>query len=402
MSRENPTFSPKPSVLLLIALGLIQILNWGTLYYSVAVFAQPFRQSLALPNFIVFGAFSTALFVSGFISPLIGRWLDRSNCKTPLATGSVAASLGLVTLALSTSSLSYFVGWLIIGFAMSLSLYEPIFSALHKLFPDHFRKAITVITLLGGFASTLAWPISDWLIITFGWREALLIFAFIHMAIGFPLYLYLFKNHSSINLKGRTPVQSDSYSLGGHDVRKVIFWLCIAFATAAFIFSILSIMIIDIFEIQGFERSDAIILAASIGPMQVFGRIVEWRFGKLYSARYSGLCALVFLAIAMTVLCLIPPVWAVGFLFVFFYGVANGVLTIARGTVPAEIFGDKLNAERFGLLARPVSIARAIAPAIFASLLALNIQMANLLAVLLFTSVIALLSYQKAINLSKK
>lgn len=401
MPHDSSTLSAKPSLSLLIALGFLQILSWGTLYYSIAVFARPFRQFLDLPNFIVFGAFSTALLVCGFLSPLAGRWLDTSNCRIPLATGSIAAGLGLTTLAISTGPLTYVIGWLIIGFAMSLSLYEPVFSVLHKLFPIYFRKTVTVITLLGGFASTLVWPISDWLIITIGWREALLLFAVFHIAIGFPFNLFLFDDYNSINVNNRVPLQSDNSSFHDHKLKKVIFWLSVAFGAAAFVFSVLSIMIIDIFETRGFERAHAILLAASIGPMQVFGRIFEWRFGKLYSARHSGLYALVFLTVSMTILCLIYPVWTLGFLFVFFYGVANGVLTIARGAVPAEILGDQLSAERFGLIARPVSIARAVAPAIFAGLLAFNIQMTNLLVILLFTAMISLFSYYKALDLSK-
>ncbi|GAA3972844.1 MFS transporter [Allohahella marinimesophila] len=389
------SLSPASANRLLIALGLVLILSWGSLYYSLAVLALPLRTELGFSELTVFGAFTLGVLVSGLAAPAVGRWIDRSGGRGPLALGSILAALAFVLLATANGLVVYFLGWLIAGAAMALCLYDPVFVVIHQVLPDRFRRSVTVLTLFGGFASTVFWPLSHWLVEIAGWREALLMFAAFQLLIALPVHLFMVPPKPGV---GDSSAAAEALSMHAQSApappEKIeLAWLSLAFASAMGVFGALSLFLIDALESRGFDRADAVWLAAAIGPMQVVGRLVEWRFANRSRAVTVGAVSLSLLLVSTLLLNLISPYWVLGLVFAAFYGIANGLLTVVRSTVPVEIFGPANVGATLGHLARPAFVVKALMPAIFAGLLAAGVQMSVALWTLAAFAALAIVAY---------
>jgi MFS family permease len=150
------------------ALGLAQIISWGTLFYAIAVLGPAMRDELRTSDVILFGSFTCGLFASGIVSPWIGRRIDAYGGRGVLAGGSLLGALACATLALANSPAVLFLGWLAAGVAMAACLYDPAFATLHRISGGSYRRAVTALTLFGGFASTVFWPLSQFLLDTVG------------------------------------------------------------------------------------------------------------------------------------------------------------------------------------------------------------------------------------------
>ena len=174
---------------LIPALGVAQIISWGTLFYAIAVLGESMRNDLALSSTWLFGAFTLGLLLSGAASPIAGRLVDAKGGRFVLAWGSVIAALALATIASAGDAVSLFMGWALAGIAMAACLYDPAFVTLHQLTGSRYRSAVTVLTLFGGLASTVFWPASQWLLDAMGWRDTLWIYSALHLGVCLPLHL---------------------------------------------------------------------------------------------------------------------------------------------------------------------------------------------------------------------
>ncbi len=171
------------------ALGVAQIISWGTLFYTIAVMGAAMRADTGVSDTLLFGAFSAGLFLSGAASPAVGRWIDAGHARSALAAGSCVGALALAILASAQGPVTLFAGWIVAGAAMALTLYDPAFAVLHAISGTSYRRAVTVLTLFGGFASTVFWPLSLWLQEAYGWRAAFGVFAAMHVVVCLPLHL---------------------------------------------------------------------------------------------------------------------------------------------------------------------------------------------------------------------
>src|SRR5207253_6721776 len=169
------------------ALGVAQIISWGTLFYAIAVLGSAMRDELKTSDVILFGTFTCGLSVSGVVSPWVGRRIDARGGRWVLAGGSLLGALACVTLALATGPLTLLTGWVLAGTASAACLYDP-FATLHRISGVSYRRAVTALTLLGGFASTVFWPLSQYLLDTIGWRGAFGVYAALHAVVCFPLH----------------------------------------------------------------------------------------------------------------------------------------------------------------------------------------------------------------------
>src|SRR6201996_9169878 len=177
-----------PSRIVVVStLGITQTLSWASTYYLAAVFADPVSTSLHLGRDWFFGAFSAALLLSGLLGPLAGRWIDRYGGRDVLAATNLVFARGLVLLSQTHGAVGLLVAWLVIGAGMGFGLYEAAFATAAGLYGRDARNAITGITLLAGFASTVGWPASAFFIDRFGWRGACLAWAGLHLLVGLPL-----------------------------------------------------------------------------------------------------------------------------------------------------------------------------------------------------------------------
>ena len=373
-------------------LGIAQIISWGSLYYTLTVLAAPIRQELGFNDLMIFGAFTLGQLLSGVTAPIVGRRIDQAGGRSVMALGSLLAAFALVLVAAAREPIVFTAGWMLAGVAMAACLYDPAFASLYQIAPDRYRRSVTGLTLFGGFASTVFWPLSHALAEGWGWRATLLTFAALHLLICMPIHwLALPALHEiPMSTKAATPTQN-SYS---SDRRFA--WLAATFAAATFVFSALSAYMIPALGTRGFSVEQAVWIGALIGPMQVLARIVEWFFAGRISAIGVGYAACVLALLGMMLLNLIPGVIGFGLLFAMCYGASNGILTIARGTVPAELFGAQQQGALLGALARPSFFAKAFAPALFAAGLSAGFSLRSGLALLAIVSASGLVFYSLA------
>ncbi|WP_241081603.1 MFS transporter [Achromobacter xylosoxidans] len=365
------------------ALGTAQTLAWASSYYLPAMLAAPMAADLGVATPTVFAAFSGAMVVSALVGPWAGLAIDRHGGRMVLAGTSLVFALGLGMLGFAQGLWTMVIAWLVIGAAMGAGLYEAAFSSLVRLYGQHARGAITGITLLAGFASTVGWPLSAWMETRFGWRNACLGWAGIHLLIGLPLNAWLPTLPSPAQPErtaAADPAQaiasaspSPVAAAGGAGYATAL--LAFVFAATWFISTAMATHLPRMLEAAGATLAAAVAVGALVGPAQVAGRVLEFgllrRVHLLLSARLAALAH----PAGVTVLLMAGPVAAP--LFAILHGAGNGILTIAKGTLPLVLFGAQGYGARQGWLMLPARIAQALAPLLFG--LALDAWGANAL-----------------------
>nr|WP_277401915.1 MFS transporter [Achromobacter xylosoxidans] len=364
-------------------MGTAQTLAWASSYYLPAMLAAPMAADLGVATPTVFAAFSGAMVVSALVGPWAGLAIDRHGGRVVLAGTSLVFALGLGMLGFAQGLWTMVIAWLVIGAAMGAGLYEAAFSSLVRLYGQHARGAITGITLLAGFASTVGWPLSAWMETRFGWRNACLGWAGIHLLIGLPLNAWLPTLPSPAQPErtaAADPAQaiasaspSPVAAAGGAGYATVL--LAFVFAATWFISTAMATHLPRMLEAAGATLAAAVAVGALVGPAQVAGRVLEFgllrRVHPLLSARLAALAH----PAGVTVLLMAGPVAAP--LFAILHGAGNGILTIAKGTLPLVLFGAQGYGARQGWLMLPARIAQALAPLLFG--LALDAWGANAL-----------------------
>lgn len=352
------------------ALGVTQIVSWGTLYYSIAVLGASMRAELGISAARLFGAYSLALLLSALAAPTVGRAIDRHGGRAVMSLGSVVAAIALFMIAQAHSLAALYAAWAVAGVAMAMTMYDAAFATLSQHAGAGYRKALTALTLLGGLASTAFWPASlkglEW----FGWRDTLLIFAALELIVCLPLHGWFIPRGGTATEPGKVGAAQGDGSLPRGSRRAAFVWLAIAFALNGFIVSVLTVHLITILQGKGLALDAAVWVATFFGPMQVAGRLLEFSIGRRFSSRSIGVSALWLLVAAVLVLLALYGEVALALLFAILFGGSNGVVTIVRGTVPAELFGRAGYGGTLGKLAAPALFARAVAPFAFAPLAA--------------------------------
>lgn len=338
-------------------LGLTQTLAWASTYYLAAVFADPVAASLHLPRVWFFGVFSGALLLSGFCGPLAGRWIDRYGGRDVLAGTSLVFAAGLALLAFVQGPAGLAAAWAVIGTGMGFGLYEAAFATATGLYGREARGAITGITLFAGFASTIGWPMSAFFIHLFGWRGACLAWAGLHLVIGLPLNRLLVP---TARLASSAAVHPSGK--GGQRSGTMIV-LAAVFGATWFVATALAAHLPRLLEAMGATPAAAIAAGAFIGPAQVAARLAEFGLLRKASPLLSARLAAGLHPVGAMLLVIFGAPMAVPF--VLLHGAGNGLLTIARGTLPLTLFGPAGYGLRTGLLAAPSRILQGFAPLLF-------------------------------------
>jgi predicted MFS family arabinose efflux permease len=346
-------------------LGGAQTLAWASSYYLPAMLAAPMARDLGVATPTVFAAFSVALVVSAGVGPYAGRAIDRWGGRPVLAGTSVVFAAGLVALASAQGAAGLFAAWIILGVGMGSGLYEAAFAALVRLYGRGSRDSITGITLVAGFASTIGWPLSTLLEAQFGWRGACLAWAGLHVLIGMPLNARLPRaaplDPAASHGRPATPAHPPfKVPRAG---RRAVVLLAFVFAATWFVSTSMAAHLPRLLQAGGASLGAAVAAGALIGPAQVGARLLEYgllrRLHPLLSARLASLMhplGAVLLALAGA-----PAAAA----FAILHGAGNGILTIAKGTLPLVLFGPQGYGERQGLLMVPARVAQAMAPWLF-------------------------------------
>lgn len=348
-------------------LSAAQLVSWGTLFYSFSLFILPMERELGWSKTELNGALSAGLLVAALFAVPIGRWIDRGRDRAIMVTGSLVGGLMLLAWAGVSDLLFFYAIWLAIGASLAATLYEPAFAVLTTRLGPHYRRAITSMTLVGGFASTVFMPLTQLLIDRLGWRPALVVLGITTLTVcGGIHWVMLAASEGPESLPPARPEAEDRSPLR-RAIGTPAFWgLLIAFAGYGAAQSALIFHLVPLLNEMRMDTATVVAILAVIGPMQVAGRVAIVAFGKDLSARTIGTFSLLAQPLAMLILLLMPPtpVWAG--LSVAVYGAANGMTTIVRGTVVQEVLGREGYGVINGTLSFPSTILRALAPAVAA------------------------------------
>lgn len=339
------------------ALGLTQILAWGSSYYLPAVLAAPVVADTGWPLSWVVGSLSGGLFVAALVSPRVGTAIGRHGGRPVLAGSAVLIAAGLAVVGLAPSLPVFVAGWLVIGAGMGAGLYDAAFATLGTLYGRDARSAITTLTLYGGFASTVCWPLSAFLVEQAGWRGACLAYAAIQVGVSLPVLLVALPRGAAPTSVLPAPASVPAATETRPAPLAAI--LALALTVSALVSSMVAVQLLTLLQATGASLAVAVSLGALMGPSQVGARIVEMAFG----ARYHPLWTLVSGALLMALgLGLFASGLPLAGLAIVVYGAGNGVWSIARGAVPLALFGPERYPAIMGRLARPALLASAAAP----------------------------------------
>lgn len=357
-----------------LLLGGGQTLGYASSYYLPALLAAPMAQDTGLPLAWAFAAFSLALIVSGVVGPAAGRAVDRYGGRRVLLLSNLLFAAGLLAMAGAQGPVSLFAALGVLGLAMGAGLYESAFAALVGLYGHGARGGITGITLLGGFASTVGWPLSAWMEVHWGWRGACLGWAALHLLVGLPLHAWLPRQSPAKPHPGNAPTSSDNASArtlptlpAPARAQRTTLILSLVFAVAWFGSTALATHLPQLLQAAGLALPHAVAVASLVGPAQVAGRLLD--FGllrRLHPLLAAKLAAAAHPVGAVLLLLLGAPA---ALAFTLLHGAGNGVLTIAKGTLPLLYFGTQGYGERQGVLMVPARIAQALAPVVFGALM---------------------------------
>ena len=357
-----------------LLLGGGQTLGYASSYYLPALLAAPMAQDTGLPLAWAFAAFSLALIVSGVVGPAAGRAIDRYGGRRVLLLSNLLFASGLLAMAGAQGPVSLLAAWGVLGLAMGAGLYESAFAALVGLHGHGARGGITGITLLGGFASTVGWPLSAWMEVHWGWRGACLGWAALHLLVGLPLHAWLPRQSPAKPHPGNAPTSSDNASArtlptlpAPARAQRTTLILSLVFAVAWFGSTALATHLPQLLQAAGLALPHAVAVASLVGPAQVAGRLLD--FGllrRLHPLLAAKLAAAAHPVGAVLLLLLGAPA---ALAFTLLHGAGNGVLTIAKGTLPLLYFGTQGYGERQGVLMVPARIAQALAPVVFGALM---------------------------------
>lgn len=352
---------------LTIGLGTTQLISWATSFYMPAVIAAPAAADLGMSRFAILAGFSWALLAAGFCAPRVGRWIGSHGGRTPLAVGALAMALGLGLLAAAHGPALWYGGWTILGVGMALGLYDATFATLGGVLGAAAGPAITGVTLMGGFASSVGWPAGAFLVDAVGWRWTLLVYAAVQLAVNLPIVLVMVP--ARITPRAAGPAKANAAI--GRSRHRALACLAGFFTIRWFVTSALAVAILPLLGGMGLTAGEAITASALIGPGQVVGRLIEFsaggRFGLIGRAALGAILAPVGIVVLLWGGGVAGPAPA-ACLFALLYGMSNGIMTINRGTLPLAIFGPDGYAALLGWLAVPVLLAQAAAPTLTAPL----------------------------------
>ena len=345
------------------ALGIAQILGWGTSFYFLAVLAPPIVADTGWSLAFVVSGTSIGLLVAGMIAPKVGAIIDRHGGRPVLAASSLMYAAGLLCIGLAPNLPAYLFGWVVLGGGMGTGLYDAVFAALGKLYGRDARAPITNLTLFGGFASTVCWPLSAFLAENFGWRSACLVYAALHLLVCLPLQMAvmppLAKSPPQKPDEVATGLAAPSRTASPANERLILLLLASVLTLAASIGSIVIVHMMIFLQERGASFALAVSLGTLFGPAQVGARAVERMFGSSYHPIWTMIasCLLMFAGLIMLVGGA-PLLW----LTLLIYGGGYGIMWIARGTLPLALFGPERYATLVGRLAFPSLLAQALAP----------------------------------------
>lgn len=342
-------------------LGVTQILAWGTSYYLLAVLAKPIADDTGWPLAWIVGGLSLGLLVAGLVSPYVGDSIQRFGGRLVLATSAVLLAIGLTGLAISPNIGVFVASWVVLGIGMGAGLYDAAFSTLGRIYGKSARATITTLTLFGGLASTVCWPLSAVLVSELGWRGTCMAYAGVHLLVLFPLYLFVLPREASRpgGASADGP-RKRRFSLPVPAGSKLLFILIALVVTiSSMISALLSVHLLTILQTRGMALASAVALGAMVGPSQVGARAIEMVISRFHHPVWTKLASVLFVAAGVGLLWSGFPILPLALIC---YGAGIGIESIARGTLPLAVFGEERYPAIMGRIAMPSLVMQAASP----------------------------------------
>jgi MFS family permease len=388
-----------------IGLGLTQIIAWGSLYYAIGVLGPTLAQALELSATAIYGGYSLSLAAGALLAPAIGRAIDRHGGRRVMTAGSAVAALGLALAAQAQGAASYFLACVVLGVGVGATLYDAAFAALTQIAGRRARRAITLLTLFGGFASTVFWPLTSWLLTLTGWREIFWLYAGAHLLACLPAHWLLLADEpdqAAFAAPAESALAERDGALRGRS-RRAAFWLfALALTAQSFAFAGLAAHLMPVLGGVGLDARAAVIVGMAIGPAQVLARLIEMLSGTRHDALSVARTSAVLLLVGVGCLALAKAMHpAAAFAFALAYGLGNGLSTIAKGAVTLHLFGSARYGRTLGELSAPSLAARSAAPTVF-SLINASQGLGATLALCLALSAVGLAATEMLVRIGRR
>ena len=337
---------------------------WAGSTYLPAILAVPIAADLGTTPATVFGAFSVSLVVMALAGPPVGRAIDRHGGRGLLAISNLVLAAGLALLGAAQGPFLLFGAWCVLGLGMALGLYDSAFATLVRLHGKDARLLITGITLIAGFASTVGWPLTAWLLHHGGWRGACLAWALINVALALPINLIFIPRAGAA-----VQVSHEKAAIEKRAAAATTMPLLIAFAAAtSFVTSAMAAHLPGLLVAMGASNVIAVGAAALLGPAQVLARVVEILAARRYRVHplVPARVATALHPLAGATLAAFGGAAAPAVAYSLLHGAGNGLITIVRGTLPLALFGQAGYGERQGVIAVLARAMQAAAPVSYA------------------------------------
>ena len=342
------------------ALSVLQLISWGSVFYGFALFMVPLEQALGMSRADSSLGFSLMLLAEGVLAFPVGRWIDRGHERAVMTGGSLVVGLALLAHSRVTTVAEFYAVWTLLGVGLAGALYPPAFAVLTRRFPQHFRRAIITLTFLGGLASTVFMPLVAWLIDALGWRDALCVLALLHLGVCMPVHFALLRHAPQRAVLDSA--HTDSRTLAGY-LRRPTFWQLAMFVILLMsVTSALPAHMVSLLREAGMSDAWAIAVPASIGVLQVVGRLGLYMSEHRVDVHATNRWVVVLIPLSFLVLLIGAGHGLWGVLFVVCYGLGNGMLTIVKATVMAQYVSREHMGSLNGVLGLPMALARAAAP----------------------------------------
>ena len=373
---SNPTSYPASYRATVAALAIGQTLSWAVLYYGFSSFVLPMMRETGWSNPTAMGAFTLGLFCSAAATYSAGAAIDQGHGRALMTWGAVLAGAGVLLWSMVSAPWALYLAWVMMGLSMAATLYEPAFAVLTHRYATRYRQAITALTLVAGFASTLSFPACAALIQSLGWRPALWVLAAVMILVVAPLNAWALRgtvrptqSPSPVSSTPATaPTQQADITL--HDaLHQRSFWLLsLCFMLFSFGAAALWAHVVPALESKGWSETQALAVLVWIGPAQVLGRVMYVAAAKHVSLRLAGFAVVLFMPMSLALFAASNSTWAL-LLFAVLFGMSNGLVTIVRGGLVPEYFGRANVGRISGAMSTIGLMARAFAPLLAAWML---------------------------------
>jgi MFS family permease len=345
-----------------VCLGLSQLVAWGTIHYLIALFAAPIGAELGWSPAFVQGGFSLALVVMGLSSYRVGAWIDRHGGRAAMMAGCWCGAAGCALLAGTRHEAQFIAAWVLLGLAMRLALYDAAFAVLAHVAGAAAKRPMSIITLFGGLASTVFWPLGQALVQSLGWRGALLVYAgFLVLTSLLHLAIPRGAGHGQTAQAPQASAAPIAAPVRGAKLLYGVIALTVLFLQTG-----MATQFLELLRGLGWSAVTAVTLSTLLGLGQFTGRscVVLWAH-RMDAVRLNlvptGLQCASFVIYLMAGNSL-----AGAAAFAFLYGAGNGIATITRGAMPLALFDPATYGRTVGALLKPALALSAAAPMVFA------------------------------------